>query len=124
MAIKNFGEHVPGLYMVPIFLGVVTASATKKVAIKMPWKHELLGFRTFCRSSSGTSPTLTADLLEAGTTMLTAPAAVVADTYTDAALADTEIADEANLTIDLTIGGTSTPTFNDVVLTLCLRRKN
>jgi hypothetical protein len=124
MAIKNFGEHVPGVYMMPIFLGTVTANATKKVGIKMPWKHELLGVRTFARASSGTSPTLTVDVLEAGTSMLSAPVACVADTYTDATVTDTMIADEANLTMDLAIGGTNTPTFNDVTVTLCLRRTN
>jgi hypothetical protein len=124
MAVANYGEHVTGLETWPLFIGTVTADTTKKVGIKLPWKYDLLGFRTFARASSGTTPTLTADLLEAGVSVLSTPTAVVADTYTDGTVSDSALADEAELTVNLDIGGTDTPTFTDVTLTLCLRRTN
>lgn len=123
MAITNYGDHVPGLMMLPIFLGTVDADVTKKVGFKMPWKCDLYGVRTFARASSGTTPTLTVDVLEGGVSMLSAPVAVVADTYTDATISDGQIADEANLTMDVAVSGT-TPVFSDVTVLLIMRRTN
>lgn len=124
MAVANYGEHVTGLLFVPIFLGTITADATKKIGIKLPWKCDLLGVSTFCASSSGTSPTLTVDVHEAGVSVLSVPVAVVADTYTEATITDSALADEAALTMNLDIGGSATPTFVDVTVTMALRRTN
>lgn len=122
MAVQNYGSHVPGIMVLPFFLGTITADATKKVQFRTPFAGKVLGFSTFAASSSGTAPTLTADLLEAGTTMLSAVCSVVADTVTEATLSDDSFADEALLSVNLDIGGSATPTFIDVTLLLTIMR--
>jgi hypothetical protein len=122
MSVQNYSTNVPGIWSMPFFLGTITADATKKVAFKAPCALKVLGFSTFAASSSGTTPTLTADLLEGGVSMLTAVCNVVADTVTEATISDDAIADEATVTVNLDIGGTSTPTFVDVTLLLTVMR--
>ena len=122
MAVQNYGSHVPGIMAMPFFLGTITADATKKVQFKAPFAGKVLGFSTFAASSSGTAPTLTANLLEAGTTMLSSVCSVVADTITEATISDDSFADEALISVNLDIGGTDTPTFVDVTLLLTVMR--
>lgn len=105
--------HISGQYI------ATTASVVK---FAMPQACNLIGVGASARASGGTSPTLTVNVLEGGVTVLSAPISITAGTYSEGTITDSAIADEAVLTVDLTIGGTS-PTWNDITVVLtCARR--
>lgn len=108
-----FPLHISGQY---------TASQTGVARFAMPFACDALGVGASARASGGTTPTLTVDVLEGGVSILSAPIAVTAATYSEGTITDSAIADEAVVTVNLTIGGTS-PTWNDItVLLTCSRR--
>ena len=92
----------------------IAASITALARYKLPWPAKLVGFSAAARGKSGSSPTLALDLLAGGVSVLSAPVSVADGSVTEASIATARISDEAVLTIDSTIGGTSTPTFTDV----------
>lgn len=108
--------------LLPYHFASVTADVTAAVKIKLPFEADIAGFSVCARSSSGTTPTLTVDLKAGGTSVLSAPVTVTPAEVTEATIATKRVADEANLTIDFDIGGTSTPTFNDVDVLITLVR--
>lgn len=123
-AVANFSEMVTGIQMVPFQIsGQYTATTASVVKFKIPFKADVLGVSATARASGGTSPTLTVDVKEAGTTILSAPVSITAGTVAEATVTDTSLADESLVTVDLTIGGTS-PTWNDITVLLTVRRTN
>lgn len=105
--------HLPGQH---------TADAADIAAIKIPFEARVLGVSATARASGGTNPTLTVDVQEDGSSILSTPVAVTAGTVAEASVSDTVLADEATLTLDLAIGGTS-PTWDDVTVLLTVIRR-
>ncbi len=102
--------------------GQYTATTAAVVRFAMPQACNLIGAGAAARASGGTSPTLTVDVLEGGTTVLSAPISVTAGSFSEGTISDSAIADESVVTVNLTIGGTS-PTWNDITVVLtCARR--
>jgi hypothetical protein len=91
----------------------LTASVTRLFAFQMPFAATAVEVSASARASGGTAPTLTIDVLEAGTTILTSPVSVTAGSNTVATPSDTAIADNAAITVNAVVGGT-TPTWDDI----------
>jgi len=102
--------------------GQYTATTASVVKFKLPYAAKLVGVSATARASGGTTPTLTVDVKEAGTTVLSAPVSITAGTVSEGTITDTLLADESTITADLTIGGTS-PTWNDITLLLTVVRR-
>jgi len=106
----------------PGIAGQRAATAAEVFNIKMPFAMTLLQVQATARASGGTTPTLTVDVQHGPTTVLDDPIAITAGTVSEGTLVVTEIPDEAEVTIDLAIGGTS-PTWDDISVTLVGLRK-
>lgn len=102
--------------------GQYTATTTAVVRFALPFPAKLVGVGASARASGGTTPTLTVDLKAGGTTVLSAPISVTAGSFTEGTVATSALADEAAITVDLTIGGTS-PTWNDIVVFVTVVRQ-
>lgn len=121
-ATPNYASAVPGVVVIPVFIsGQRTATTASVVLFKIPFKARLIGVGASARASGGTTPTLTVDVKVAGTTVLSAPFAVVAAAYSEGTISTAAIADEAAVTIDLAITGT-TPTWDDITVFLTVLR--
>lgn len=113
---------VPGVVLLPVHLsGQYTANRTAVARIKLPFAAKVLGVSATARVSGGTTPTLTVDVLAAGTSILADPVAVTAGAVAEANVETDRIADEALVTINLAIGGTS-PTWDDLDVLITLAR--
>lgn len=99
----------------------LTASVTGLFAFQMPFAATLVEVSAYARASGGTSPTLTIDVKEGGSSVLSSPISVTAGSTAVATPSDTSIADNAEITIDATIGGT-TPTWDDITVVLTFKR--
>lgn len=104
--------HVSGQY---------TATTAGVAKFTLPFKAKLIGVSTTARASGGTSPTLTVDVKQGGTTVLSAPISVTAGTVAEGTITTSTLADESTITVDLTIGGTS-PTWNDITVLITVVR--
>ena len=102
--------------------GQYTTSQTAVARFAMPFPCEVIGVGASARASGGTSPTLTVDLKAGGLSILSSAFAVTAGAYSEGAVATSAVADEAAMTVDLTIGGTS-PTWNDITVLVTVVRK-
>jgi hypothetical protein len=124
-ATSNPSPASPGyLPMVIPIQGSYTSSTTAAVKWKMPVGYKVLAASATARASSGTNPTLTVDLKTGSTSLFSTPVSVTAGSIAEATLGTTTIlADEANASIDLAIGGTNTPTFTDITVFLWLKRR-
>ena len=123
-AVTNYSETITGIQVIPIHIsGQYTATIADVAQFKIPFKGHVLGVSATSRASGGTSPTLTVDVQEAGTTILSSPFAITAGTVAEGTVTDSSLADESIITIDLTIGGTS-PTWDDITVLLTVRRTN
>ncbi|TAN61053.1 hypothetical protein EPN18_07400 [bacterium] len=123
-ATKNFSEAIQSIQVVPFQLtGNLTTTTANIVRFQIPFKAEVLGVSATARASAGTAPTLTIDVKEAGVTILSTPMSITAGTVTEGPIADNMLADEAIITVDIAIGGTS-PIWGDITLILTLRRTN
>lgn len=121
-ATPNYSTAVPGVVVIPIFIsGQRTATTASVVRFAIPFKARLVGVGASARASGGTTPTLTVDVKVAGTTVLSAPFAVTAAAYSEGTITTAAIADEAAVTIDLAITGT-TPTWDDITVLLTVIR--
>ena len=101
--------------------GQYTATLSNVVKFNLPFSAQLIGAQATARASGGTSPTLTVDVKEAGVTVLSSAMAITAGTVAEGTITDASLADEAAITVDLTIGGTS-PTWNDITVLLTVVR--
>lgn len=102
--------------------GQYTASTTAVVRFAMPFPCTILGVGASARASGGTSPTLTVDLLKTAVSVLSAPISVTAGSYTEGTVSTATVADEAAITVNLAITGTS-PTWNDIVVFITVVRR-
>jgi hypothetical protein len=109
--------------LVPLHIsGQYTTSTTSVAKFALPFPAKLLSVTATARASGGTSPTLTVDVKEGGTSVLSAPVSITAGTVATATVSDSALADEASMTVDLAITGTN-PTWNDITVLLALARK-
>lgn len=127
-AVTNYSEAIPGIQVVSVTMNrAVTTVSTPVIArIKLPFKAQVLGVSASLETGdyASTDETYKIDVLEAGTTILSAPINMLAaDTVYEGTLADTSIADEAVVTVALDVAGT-TPSVTDVTVLLTLRRTN
>ncbi|MGE0256907.1 MAG: hypothetical protein AB7N54_19960 [Alphaproteobacteria bacterium] len=121
-ATTNVPVAIPGVVLVPLSIeGQRTADVTAVVRFKLPFPARVLGVSATARASGGTTPTLTVDVLEAGTTILDDPIAVTAGTVAEGTVTDAVLADEAVITVNLAITGTN-PTWDDITVLLTLVR--
>lgn len=121
-ATANPSPASPGYMVLPLQISKQwTASTTAVVRFKSPFPCAVVNVYATARASGGTSPTLTVDVKEAGSTILSAPISVTAGTVNEGTISDAALADEAVITVDLTIGGTS-PTWDDITVVLVLKR--
>jgi hypothetical protein len=121
-ATPNFSASNPSIVVMPFHIsGQYTATTAAVVKFNIPFKAKVIGVGASARASGGTSPTLTVDLKNGATSMLSAPINITALTYTEGTLTTTTLADEATVNVDLNIGGTS-PTWNDITVLITLLR--
>lgn len=119
---QNYGLTAPVNVLAFHVSGQYTATTASVVRFKLPYAAKLVGVSATARASGGTTPTLTVDVKEGGTTVLSAPVAITAGTVSEGTVSDSLLADESTITADLTIGGTS-PTWNDITLLLTVVRR-
>lgn len=122
-ATPNYAASNPSVVVIPFHIsGQYTATTAGVVKFNLPFRARLIGIGANARASGGTSPTLTVDLKVGGVSILTTPISITAGTYAEGAIGtSSQIADEASVTIDLNIGGTS-PTWNDITVLMTLVR--
>jgi len=100
----------------------LTASVADLFAFQMPFAAKLVEVSATARASGGTNPTLSIDVKEAGTSVLSSPMSITAGTVTIGTITDSSIAEDAKITVDATVGGTS-PTWDDVTVFLTFQAK-
>lgn len=120
-ATENPAQGQPG-YMTFNWLiaGQRTASQTAVIRHVMPYPCRVHHASATARASGGTSPTLTVTLKQ-GATTLSAIGPITAGTVAEGTLASTAIPDEAVVTVDTAIGGTS-PTWDDITILMTCKR--
>lgn len=122
-ATPNVAVGAGQVVVIPVLIaGQRTATQTAVARVKMPFPCDVLGVSATARTSGGTSPTLTIDVMEAGVTILSAPVAVTAGSVAEATVTDAVIADEALITINTAITGTS-PTWDDIMVLITVSRR-
>lgn len=108
--------------VIPIVLwGQRTATTADVAQFKLPFSGSLIGVSATARASGGTTPTLTIDVQDDGVSALSAPISITAGTVAEGTVSAAVIADESEITIDITITGTS-PTWDDITVLLTIVR--
>jgi hypothetical protein len=121
-ATTNPSPGSPGYIVLPITMNrQYTATTASVFKTKLPFPCALINVYATARASGGTTPTLTVNVLEGGSTVLSAPISITAGTVSEGTITDSSLADEAVITVDLAIGGTS-PTWDDIDVVLVLKR--
>ena len=125
-ATTNPSPASSGYMVLPlIFDRTVSTASTPVIArLKMPFPATVVGVTASCETAdyASTDETYKIDVLEAGTTILSAPISMVAaDTVYAGTLADSALADESVVTVTLDVAGT-TPSVTDVSVLLVLKR--
>ena len=122
-ATPNYSMAVPGVQVIPIQLsGQYTATTAAVARFAMPFGCRVVGVSVSARASGGTSPTLTVDIKDDGSTILSSTVSVTAGVVSEGTISAPAIADESVVTVDLTIGGSS-PTWDDVTVLLTVVRQ-
>lgn len=120
-ATQNYALSVP-MAVVPFHIsGQYTTSTTGVVKFLLPFKAKVIGVSASARASGGTAPTLTVDVLNGATSILSAPISITAGTPAEGTITTANQADESTLNVNFAIGGTS-PTWNDITIILTLVR--
>ncbi len=123
---SNYPETVTGIQVTPIYIpGAITATRTP-IKFRVPSKMHVIGVSAYARviDTSDGNETQTVDIQEAGTSILSSAISLAAqDTIYEGTISDKYIADEATVSIVLTLGGT-TPSITDTTVTLIMRRTN
>jgi hypothetical protein len=101
--------------------GQYTATVNPAAKFKLPYPARIIGVTATARASGGTSPTLTVDLEDDGTSVLSSAISVTAGTVAEGTIANAAVADESVMEIVLTIGGTS-PTWDDITVLITVVR--
>lgn len=121
-ATTNYSAAVPGVQVIPLHIsGQYTATTNPAAKFAIPFGCKLVGISATARASGGTSPTLTVDLEDDGTSVLSSAISITAGTVSEGTISSATIADESVLEVVLTIGGTS-PTWNDITVLLTVVR--
>lgn len=122
-ATTNYSLATPGILVLPFhFDGQFTATTNPVAEFKMPFAANLIGMSGTCRASGGTSPTLTIDLEDDGTSVLSSAFSVTAGTVAEGTIDTASVADESVMEIVFTITGTS-PTWDDCTVLITLQRQ-
>ena len=122
-ATANYAIAIPGVLVIPVQLsGQVTTTTAAVVRFQIPFAANVIGVSASARASGGTTPTLTVDVQDDGTTILSAPVSVTAGAVAEAAIATASVADESEITIDLAITGSS-PTWDDITVLITVVRQ-
>lgn len=122
-ATTNYSLATPGILVLPFhFDGQFTATTDPVAEFKMPFAANLIGISGTCRASGGTTPTLTIDLEDDGTSVLSAAFAVTAGTVAEGTISTASVVDESVMEIVFTIGGSS-PTWDDCTVLITLQRQ-
>lgn len=120
-ATQNYALGTPVMVLPFHISGQYTATTAGVVKFLIPFKAKLIGVSASARASGGTSPTLTVDVLNGATSLLSAPVSITAGTPAEATITTSAIADESTINVNLAITGTS-PTWNDITVILTLVR--
>lgn len=121
-ATSNVPSAIPGVLTLPVLIsGQRTATTVAVVRFKLPFAARVLGVSATARASGGTTPTLTVDVLDDGTTILSAPISITAAAVAEGTVSAPAVADESVITVNLAIGGSS-PTWDDIVVLITLFR--
>lgn len=121
-ATTNYSPQTAGIVVIPFHLsGQYTATATGVVKFTLPFKAKVLSVQANARASGGTTPTLTVDVLNGSTSMLSAPISITAGTVAEGTITTATHADESTINVNLAIGGSS-PTWNDITVVLTVLR--
>lgn len=121
-ATPNVAVGAGQVMVLPFFIAGQRTATVTPIRFAMPQPCELLGVGATARASGGTSPTLTVDVQDDGTSVLSSPISVTAGTWSEGTIANAAVADESVMTVVLTIGGTS-PTWDDITVVLTCARK-
>jgi hypothetical protein len=122
-ATPNVAVGAGSVVVIPFHVsGQYTATTNNVIKFAMPFPCRLLGVGAIARASGGTSPTLTVDLLNGGTSVLSSAISITAGTYSEGTISTATVADEAVMSVNLTIGGTS-PTWNDITILITAVRR-
>lgn len=122
-ATPNISVASGSVVVIPLHIsGQYTASTTAVARFAMPFPCRVIGVGASARASGGTTPTLTVDMLVGGTTILSSAISVTAGAYAEGTISTPVVADEAAVTFNLTIGGTS-PTWNDITVLVTVVRE-
>lgn len=123
MTTPNIPPGGAAVVLLPIHLsGDHTATVAGIARYRLPFRAYVLGVSASARASSGTGPTLAVTVKAGGTSLFAAPIVVTAGAVAEAVLAEARrVTDEADVTVDLTIGGT-TPSWSDIAILLTLVR--
>ncbi len=124
MAAPAYGSHVNNVVYFWLPLGTRTADTTEATAIDAPFAGKLVLFEVTARASSGTSPTMTVDIQQGTTSLLSEVVSITADERTEATIATAStFTKDTRLSIDFDIGGTDTPTFSDITVLIGIERR-
>ena len=122
-ATTNFSPSSTGVYVIPVHLsGAYAASTTAAARFDVPFKSTLVSVQASARFSTGTNETLTIDVQENGTSVLSTNISATAGSVKFGTISDATLADEAEITVDLTLGGTS-PSWSDILILFTLLRR-
>ena len=125
-ATSNPSPASPGYTPMVIPIQGTYSSNQTVVKWKTPAGYRVMHASVTARAVSGTTPTLTVDILSGATSMLSAPVAVATGTITDAVLGTAPIlADEGTISVNFAKGGSysSGQGWKDVTLFLLLKRR-
>lgn len=123
-ATTNPSPASSGYMVVPLtFNRTITATATP-IKFKVPYPCTVIGVTATAATLdlTSTDETYTVDVKEGGTSILSSAISLAAaGTVYDGTVSDTALADEATITVVLTLGGT-TPSLTDATVLLVLKR--
>lgn len=125
-ATTNPAPGSSGYMVIPLtFSRTVTTVSTPVIArIKLPFPAAVVAVQSSLETGdyASTDETYKVDVLEAGTSILSAPINMLAaDTVYSGTVSDARLADEAVMTVTLDVAGT-TPSVSDVTVLLVLKR--
>jgi len=125
-ATTNYSETVTGIQIVPItFSRTITASATP-ATFRIPFKAQVLGVSVHAKSIDTVDgdETYSVDVKEGSASILSSAISIAAaGTIYEGTISDKYIADEATVSVVVTLGGT-TPSLTDLTVILTIRRTN
>lgn len=121
-ATPNITVGAGQVMVLPLFIAGQRTATVTPIKFAMPQPCNMIGVGATARASGGTSPTLTVDVQDDGTTILSSAISITAGTWSEGTISAAAISDESVMTVVLTIGGT-TPTWDDITVLLTCSRK-